>query len=104
MVHHTDCGMEYFTDERIAELLATSLATADIVVEGGAVGFRNAAAEGGAPAAAKAMAWLSFKTLRASVEEDVSAIRGHALVNPAVPVHGYIYDVKTGLLQHVVTL
>lgn len=94
--------MEYFTDVQLASLLEGSLATANIVVRDGAVTFENASAEGGAPDG-KYVAWLAFKGLEGSVKEDVARIRGHPLINKAVPVHGYIYDVKTGKLSHVVT-
>ena len=33
--------------------------------------------------------------------EDVTRIRRHPLVNPAIPVYGYVYDVKTGRLNEV---
>ena len=32
VIHHTDCGMEYFTDEIIRDLLSKSLATARALV------------------------------------------------------------------------
>jgi carbonic anhydrase len=35
------------------------------------------------------------------VTEDVERIKKHPLVNPALPVYGYIYDVKTGKLVEV---
>ncbi len=37
VIHHTDCGMEFFDDERMRELLAQSLETAEL----GADGFRD---------------------------------------------------------------
>ena len=37
VVHHTNCGMEFFTDELMGELLAQSLETAEL----GADGFRD---------------------------------------------------------------
>ena len=33
--------------------------------------------------------------------EDVTRIRRHPLVNPAIPISGYVYDVKTGRLNEV---
>ena len=102
VVHHTDCGMQYFDNARLTELLQTSLATANIVVKDGVVGFENASNEGGAPDGAYVQ-WLAFKDLEGSVREDVERIRGHPLVNNAVPIHGYIYDVKSGKIRHVVT-
>src|SRR3954452_2853956 len=37
VIHHTDCGMEFFTDERMRQLLASSLETAEL----GPDGFRD---------------------------------------------------------------
>src|SRR6201995_3242190 len=37
VIHHTDCGMEFFTDDVIRGLLASSLETAEL----GADGFRD---------------------------------------------------------------
>src|ERR1700741_3118787 len=34
VVHHTDCGMQFFTNDVIRELLATSLETAELTGEG----------------------------------------------------------------------
>lgn len=39
--------------------------------------------------------------LAQSVYEDVLRIRLHPLVPPQIPIHGYIYDVKTGKLIEV---
>ena len=33
--------------------------------------------------------------------EDVTRIRNHPLVNPAIPIYGYVYDVKTGRMNEV---
>src|SRR5215212_8077875 len=37
VIHHTDCGMEFFTNDIIADLLASSLQTAEL----GPDGFRD---------------------------------------------------------------
>lgn len=37
----------------------------------------------------------------ASVVEDVSRIRNHPLVPNDIPVHGYLFDVRTGELVDV---
>ena len=36
VIHHTDCGMEFFTDEVIRDLLASSLETAELAPTGSA--------------------------------------------------------------------
>ena len=51
VIHHTDCGMEYFKSDELAKLLETSLATAKIVPSASArkgVTFENAKSEGAA--------------------------------------------------------
>ena len=62
VIHHSDCGMEYFTSPQMAALLETSLATAKIVPAPGApkgVAFENADAAGGC-AAGHAIDWLTI--------------------------------------------
>src|SRR5206468_4365019 len=34
VIHHTDCGMEFFTDELMGELLGQSLETAELSAQG----------------------------------------------------------------------
>jgi hypothetical protein len=47
------------------------------------------------------MNWLCIKDQRESIREDVERIVHHPLVDKAIPVHGYLYDVKTGRLHHI---
>ncbi len=96
VIHHTDCGMEFFTDEVIRGLLASSLETAQL----GADGFRDV---GTGPGSAEAsyIDWLTIADKERSVVEDVSRIRAHPLVPAAIPIYGYLYDVATGLLIEV---
>jgi carbonic anhydrase len=96
VIHHTDCGMELFTDEIIRGLLATSLKTAIVDAQG----WRNAEETGGSDEA-KFISFLTIKNLAASVTEDVARIKNHPLVPKDIPVYGYIYDVKTGNLVEV---
>ena len=96
VIHHTDCGMEYFKDDELADLLAGNLETAELTQSG----FRNARAGGGAPEG-RYVRWLSIRDQAQSVVEDVRRIRMHPLVNPAIPIYGYIYDVKSGRLNEV---
>jgi carbonic anhydrase len=96
VIHHTDCGMEFFTDEVIRDLLASSLETAEL----GADGFRDVGAGPGSPEA-KYIDWLTISESAQSVVEDVARIRSHPLVPGRIPVYGYIYDVRTGRLVEV---
>src|ERR1035437_6351473 len=96
VIHHTNCGMEFFTDEIIRGLLASSLETAEL----GADGFRDV---GTAPGSAEAryIDWLTITDNAQSVVEDVSRIRAHSLVPGTIPIYGYSYDVATGRLVEV---
>ncbi|WP_026897649.1 beta-class carbonic anhydrase [Daejeonella oryzae] len=96
VIHHTDCGMELFTDEIMRTLLSSSLQTATIDEKG----WRNVEENGGSDEA-KFISFLTFKNLADSVTEDVKRIRNHPLVPKDIPVYGYIYDVKSGKLNEV---
>jgi carbonic anhydrase len=96
VIHHTNCGMEFFTDEVIRGLLASSLETAAL----GDQGFHDV---GSGPGAHEGdyIDWLTISDQAQSVTEDVRRIRSHPLVPSRIPVYGYIYDVKTGRLVEV---
>ena len=96
VIHHTDCGMELFTDSIIRELLANSLETA-VIDENG---WRDVGQEPGSTEA-EFVDWLTFKDLAESVFVDVKRIRNHPLVPATIPIYGFIYDVKTGKLLEV---
>ena len=96
VIHHTDCGMEFFTDEVMRGLLANSLETAAL----GADGFYDVGTGPGS-AEAKYIDWLTISDNAQSVTEDVSRIRSHPLVPVSIPIHGYIYDVSNGRLVEV---
>ncbi|MFM1992588.1 MAG: hypothetical protein RL600_416 [Actinomycetota bacterium] len=96
VIHHSDCGMEFFTDEVIRGLLAKSLETAAL----GAEGFYDVGTGPGS-AEAKYIDWLTISEQAQSVTEDVERIKNHPLVPAGIPIYGYIYDVKTGRLVEV---
>jgi carbonic anhydrase len=96
VIHHSDCGMEFFTDEVMRGLLASSLQTAAL----GADGFYDVGAGPGS-AEAQYIDWLTIKDNPTSVVEDVQRIRNHPLVPGDIPIYGYIYDVKSGKLVEV---
>lgn len=96
VIHHSNCGMEFFTDEVIRGLLANSLETAAL----GDEGFYDIG-KGPGSAEAKYIDWLTISDQAQSVTEDVARIKAHPLVPAAIPVYGYIYDVKTGRLVEV---
>jgi len=96
VIHHTNCGMEFFTDEVMRGLLANSLETAEL----GAQGFRDVG-KGPGSAEGQFIDWLTIKDAQQAVVDDVTRIRRHPLVPPNIPVYGYIYDVQTGGLVEV---
>ncbi len=96
VIHHTDCGMELFTDDIIRGLLSKSLKTATIDEKG----WRNVQEEGGSDEASF-ISFLTIKNLENSVTEDVQRIKNHSLVPKDIPVYGYIYDVRSGQLIEV---
>ena len=96
VVHHTDCGMETFTDEVMRGLLARSLQTASL--DSG--GWRDTG-KGPGSTEAEFIDWLTIRDPAESVRADVRRIRAHPLVSPAVSVSGYIFDVRSGRLLEV---
>ncbi len=96
VVHHTDCGMEFFTNEVIRDLLASSLDTAQL----GPDGFTDVG-EGPGSDAANDIDFLTIEDNPRSVVEDVERIRRHPLVPSRIPIYGYLYDVRTGRLVEV---
>jgi carbonic anhydrase len=96
VIHHTDCGMELFTDEIIRGLLANSLETATVDASGWHdTGTGPGSKEG------EYVDWLTFRDLTQSVVDDVQRIRKHPLVPSRIPIYGYIYDVTSGRLVEV---
>jgi carbonic anhydrase len=76
VIQHTECGMEGFSEENMRALL-------------------------GAGAADYSIDWLAISNLQQSVLADVTLLRSHPLVSKAIPIYGYIFDVKTGRLVEV---
>ncbi len=96
VIHHTDCGMETFSDEVMRQLLSKSLKTAKLSGNGWQdVGDGNGSKEG------EFIEWLPIKNHTQDMCVDVSRIRNHPLVPKEIPIYGYIYDVRTGRLQEV---
>lgn len=97
VIHHSECGMEFFTDEVMRDLLAQSLETAEL----GPNGFHDIGAGPGSTAA-NDIDWLTISDREQSVVEDVRRIRSHPLVPSRIPIFGYVYNVRTGGLEEVV--
>ncbi len=96
VIHHTDCGMETFTDEVMRGLLASSLKTSSV----DATGWHDSG-DGPGSTEGNYIDWLTIGNNAASVIEDVSRIRDHPLVPNEIPIYGYIYDVRSGELVEV---
>lgn len=96
VIHHSDCGMEFFTNDVMRDLCAQSLETAEL----GPDGFRDVGAGPGSPAG-NDIDWLTISDREQSVADDVRRIRNHPLVPARIPIYGYVYDVGTGLLKEV---
>ena len=96
VIHHSNCGMEFFTDEIMRGLLAKSLETAAL----GEQGFYDVGKGPGSTEAAY-IDWLTIADRNKAVVEDVERIRRHPLVPKNIPIHGFVYEVETGKLLEV---
>jgi carbonic anhydrase len=96
VIHHTDCGMEFFTNEVMRGLLSSSLETAALT----AAGFTDVG-KGPGSRAGEFIEWLTIADQKQAVVDDVTRIRNHPLVPRSIPIYGYVYDVKSGKLIEV---
>jgi hypothetical protein len=70
VIHHTDCGMEFFTNDVMAGLLDQNLETAEL----GDDGFRDV---GDGRAEGHSIDWLTIADREQSAVDDVLRIREH---------------------------
>jgi carbonic anhydrase len=96
VIHHTDCGMEFFSNGTMRKLLASSLETAELTAEG----FRDVG-KGPGSRAGEFIEWLTIADQKQAVIDDVERIRKHPLIPGNIPVYGYVYDVRSGRLIEV---
>ena len=96
VIHHSNCGMEFFTNDVMSGLLQSSLETAAL----GADGFTDIG-KGPGSSEGKYVNWHTIADNPKSVVEDVSRIRNHPLVPRNIPIYPYIYDVATGQLIEI---
>jgi carbonic anhydrase len=96
VIHHTNCGMEFFTNDVMRGLLANSLETAALTDKG----FQDVGKSPGSRAG-EYIEWLTIRDQEQSVRDDVQRIREHPLVPKNIAIFGYIYDVKSGRLIEV---
>ena len=96
VIHHTNCGMEFFSDDVMRGLLSSSLETAAL----GDHGFYDVGTGPGSAEGAY-IDWLTIPNQEQSVVDDVVRIRCHPLVPSSIAVFGYVYDVTSGRLIEV---
>ena len=77
VIHHTDCGMETFSDDQLK---------ATIVAETGQ---------------RPAFAFEAFPDARADVVQTIRRIRTSPFIPHTDQVRGFVYDVRTGTLEEV---
>lgn len=76
VIHHTDCGLEKFSDADIDKKFNLD--------------------------SKNKIDWLTFNDNQKSVIEDVLKLKNHPLVPNYIQIYGYIYDCKTGNLKEVI--
>ncbi|MBE0532579.1 MAG: carbonic anhydrase [Rhodospirillales bacterium] len=79
IVNHTDCGMLTFKDHELAEGLEADTGIAAV-----------------AP-----VHFHAFADVEANVARQIRRVRAHPWIPAAIPVRGFVYDVKTGKLSEV---
>ncbi len=75
VIHHTNCGMEFFTNDLMRGLLAHNLETAALTEKG----FQDVGKSPGSRAG-EFIEWLTIRDQEQSVRDDVQRIREHPLV------------------------
>ena len=79
VIHHTDCGMNKYTDDGLREKFRDEHG-----VDTSTVGD-----------------FLCFSDLYDSVRDDVRRLRESALLEDSLNVRGFVYDVRSGWLEPV---
>ena len=79
IINHTQCGLMTFTDDELRAKVQQATGTASV-----------------SPAA-----FHTFTDLEANVLDQVQKVKSHPWIPGRIPVRGFIYDVRTGLLSEV---
>ena len=79
LIHHTDCGMLTFKDEELRAKLQQQTGTATV-----------------AP-----VHFHSFSDLEEDLQQQIQKLKSHPWFPEHIPVRGFIFDVKTGVLHEV---
>ena len=80
VIHHTECGMERFTQEEMGRMLKEKLDTSE----------------------GEFVNWLSISDRIQSVKHDVLHIKNHPLVSDDIKISGHLFNTKTGELSEVI--
>ena len=96
VIHHTNCGMELFTDGVMGDLLDDNLETANFDGK-----LWSNPTHGSGASAGRFIKWHTITDQPSSVTDDVRRIREHPLVSGKIPIYGYVYDVHSGNLIEV---
>lgn len=99
VIHHSNCGMELFTDEIMRRLLEQSKEVATFDGKDW-----HDTEDGSGSTEGQFIDWLTIKDQEFSVITDVSRIRNHPLVPSNIAIYGYIYDVASGKLKVLLLL
>jgi len=110
VVHHTDCGMQRFTDKSMSELLKHSMrntirvtycsATLKKTQKNKITSCKRSTCCGQDTCVGyQCIDWMTIQQgLYQSVLDDVTKIRNHPLIAPEIAIYGFIFDVMTGKL------
>ena len=89
VIHHSNCGMEFFTDQDMRGLLSKSLETAAL----GETGFYDVG-KGLGSDEGNYIDWLTISDRNKAVVDDVERIRRHPLAPKNIPIHGFVYELN----------
>jgi carbonic anhydrase len=78
VINHTDCGMLTFTDNDLQKDLRQK--------------YKSDASE---------IRFYSFPNLEENVNNQINEIKSSPFFPPDIPIHGFIYDVKTGKIERI---
>jgi len=99
VIHHTDCGAQNLSEETARKLMTKGWTSTSSHHSHGSDSDSKESKTAGSDV--PFIDFLPFKDLNQSVVDDVAKIRAHPLILPSIPIFGFVYDVKTGLLIEV---
>jgi carbonic anhydrase len=96
IIHHTGCGMAFFSNDVMRGLLASSLETAELTPDR----FRDVG-RGPGSGAGEYIEWLTIRDQKQAVIDDVERVRTHPLIPKSISIYGFVYDMHSGKLIEV---